>query len=768
MVTAEPLLSIFDEAEKRLAKPFRSPGGKDIWAKWIISNIPKHKIYIEPYAGSASVFFAKDKSDVEILSDKDEAITSFFKFLQTASDADFVWLRAQNWDWGVKRFAQVKNSKPENKRAQIFKFKYINLHSIRGAGTYLDTTDVASGRKDPGKVFLANLEKFRARLKETKIIHGDALDVMRKFDGKETFHYIDPPWKAVGAGEVWRNFDVNAFTDAVKRIKGKALISFQGKLELDDWDSFSKTMAQGGIATDSKQEIYANYGPIKKFEDWPGMDKTITSPDLAGGGRLNPAQGLIGSGIHDPKPIKLPGIIDTTKSSPQELFKQHDLTHINAEEKTRDPDSVQATFGDIVTRHAETVDMLFGKGLVHPPPPDVSGLDAASEKEEQHSAEQPPHFNIDPHLPKKRASKFADALKAESADLLKPFPNEHAARQTDPDKYDKIRRGTLPGAPAGISVIWGVLSDRKSEIQSIRFDKDKFTPAEAKAWLKEHDFKTSLEEATGKKEPPAGHRTAAAWLIEAGPPNEWSGAVAGILGQENRKRVTALWDALKAADKKRALDAWEKNFDAEDVMLELEDAYGDIAKCVIETEDTYPKEVHKFEKRSRFDFPELCGICKAEPAEMDVWFTDQIDNAQSLCLSCLDWASTHEKCMDVPILKLDEEQQVMIGIALEPDEVDAQNDTIKPKTIERTAYNFLADFGKVGGTRLGLMHSKFGDIGLELVSSWIALKDETINGKRVKKGSWLVAVRVTSSALWAKIKSGELTGFSIGGVAAVA
>ena len=41
--------------EKRLAKPFSSPGGKDAWAKWIISNIPEHDVYTEIYAGSASV-----------------------------------------------------------------------------------------------------------------------------------------------------------------------------------------------------------------------------------------------------------------------------------------------------------------------------------------------------------------------------------------------------------------------------------------------------------------------------------------------------------------------------------------------------------------------------------------------------------------------------------------------------------------------------------------------------------------------------------------
>lgn len=80
-----------------------------------------------------------------------------------------------------------------------------------------------------------------------------------------------------------------------------------------------------------------------------------------------------------------------------------------------------------------------------------------------------------------------------------PFPNEHAARQNDPKKYETFRRGTLPGAPAGVSVIWGirnVYGKRTSEIQSLRFDRTKFSVDEAKKWLKDHNFKTSIEPAS--------------------------------------------------------------------------------------------------------------------------------------------------------------------------------------------------------------------------------------------------------------------------------
>lgn len=69
----------------------------------------------------------------------------------------------------------------------------------------------------------------------------------------------------------------------------------------------------------------------------------------------------------------------------------------------------------------------------------------------------------------------------------RPYPNEHAARINNPDKYVEFARDNDEFG-SGIHVIYGILEDRSSEVQSIRFDSEKFTPDEAKAWLEEHDY----------------------------------------------------------------------------------------------------------------------------------------------------------------------------------------------------------------------------------------------------------------------------------------
>jgi len=101
------------------------------------------------------------------------------------------------------------------------------------------------------------------------------------------------------------------------------------------------------------------------------------------------------------------------------------------------------------------------------------------------------------------ATSKADRIKAiqerSAVDLGRPYPNEHAARLTDPDQYDSLRRENGAGGP-GIDFIYGI-KEGESEIQAIRFRSSQFTPAEAREWLAEHDFEPiEFEEATGDGE----------------------------------------------------------------------------------------------------------------------------------------------------------------------------------------------------------------------------------------------------------------------------
>ena len=84
-------------------------------------------------------------------------------------------------------------------------------------------------------------------------------------------------------------------------------------------------------------------------------------------------------------------------------------------------------------------------------------------------------------------------------DAARPYPNEHAARLTDPEQYDELRRENDAGGE-GVDFIYGIKGET-SELQAIRFRVEFFDADQARAWLDENDYQPiEFEEATGVTE----------------------------------------------------------------------------------------------------------------------------------------------------------------------------------------------------------------------------------------------------------------------------
>lgn len=112
----------------------------------------------------------------------------------------------------------------------------------------------------------------------------------------------------------------------------------------------------------------------------------------------------------------------------------------------------------------------------------------------------------------------------------------------------------------------------------------------------------------------------------------------------------------------------------------------------------------------------------------------------------------------VVVTKSDDDKRIVLGVAMEPDETDTHEETVSEDEIEREAHMWLAH----RQTR-GLMHTQIANQEFELYESYVTPADLTIDGQKVKKGSWLMMLHVVDDDIWKQIKNGELTGLSIGG-----
>jgi hypothetical protein len=153
----------------------------------------------------------------------------------------------------------------------------------------------------------------------------------------------------------------------------------------------------------------------------------------------------------------------------------------------------------------------------------------------------------------------------------------------------------------------------------------------------------------------------------------------------------------------------------------------------------------------------MWGIRKTESQTMS---SNEEEPVQKANEAERDWQ--HE----IKILKIAEPtKRLVTGLILEPETPDAQGDIYSEDEVEEAAFDYMSNYRD--GSTLGEMHKKtiknIRDI--ETVESWIQRESAVIAGTPIKKGSWMMTVRVNQDDAWEKVKKGEYNGFSIGGKA---
>ena len=114
--------------------------------------------------------------------------------------------------------------------------------------------------------------------------------------------------------------------------------------------------------------------------------------------------------------------------------------------------------------------------------------------------------------------------------------------------------------------------------------------------------------------------------------------------------------------------------------------------------------------------------------------------------------------MTMNIYKVDEEQRIVYGVVMEPNILDSHSDYTSAEEIEQAAHVYL-----VNSRVIGDQHSE--PASADVVESYIAPQSMHIGEQPVAAGSWVMGVKVHDDEMWAGVKDGSYTGFSIGGFA---
>ena len=112
------------------------------------------------------------------------------------------------------------------------------------------------------------------------------------------------------------------------------------------------------------------------------------------------------------------------------------------------------------------------------------------------------------------------------------------------------------------------------------------------------------------------------------------------------------------------------------------------------------------------------------------------------------------------IIKVSDNGKFVLAPALVPEEEDLEGDVISAEEIEKAAHDYVAEFQNVGIMHQQILQSK----DAVMVESYIMRADVTINGVKVKKGTWMAGFRILNEKIQQAVRDKKITGISIGGI----
>ena len=211
-------------------------GGKWLLAPWIISHMPPHRVYVEPFGGAASVLMRKGKAYAEIYNDLDDEVVNLFRVLRS-NQADRLIEQLKLTPFAATEFFsayEMTDCPVEMARRTVIKsfmgFGSNGVHQATGFRSNSNRSGTTPSREWVN--YPVSLAAVVERLRGVCVLNRDAREVMQAHDGDDTLHYVDPPYlfatradaKADYAHEM-RDEDHRDLLEFLRGLKGKVMLS---------------------------------------------------------------------------------------------------------------------------------------------------------------------------------------------------------------------------------------------------------------------------------------------------------------------------------------------------------------------------------------------------------------------------------------------------------------------------------------------------------------------------------------------------------------
>ncbi len=277
----------------------RYHGGKFLLARWIISHMPEHQTYLEPFGGAISTLLRKPPSYAEVVGDLDTRLQRYFAVLRNPESYAALKRALIYTPFHEKEFKEIRDGKrpadndiEEARQLCVLSFMSHGSDSLspsavpgfRSSVTRTGTTPSHDWSNLPDQ-----MDEIHARLRRVTWMDRDAFELIEKYDTPKTLIYADPPYprstrsQKVKNGKFYHGYAHEFDTDEEHEKLLTVLNNCQSMVMISGYQcELYDDMLSGWVRHDKTSQMD---GKAKKTESlWinPAAQSKQTNPDLFG------------------------------------------------------------------------------------------------------------------------------------------------------------------------------------------------------------------------------------------------------------------------------------------------------------------------------------------------------------------------------------------------------------------------------------------------------------------------------------------------------
>jgi DNA adenine methylase len=212
-------------------------GSKRRLAPRILPLIPDHTCYVEVFAGSAALLFAREEpSAVEVINDLDGELVNLFRVLKHHLEEfcnQFKWavVSRQIFEWSKQTPPEVLT---DIQRAARFYYLQRLCFGSKATGRTFGYSPTTRPRLNLVRIE-EGLSEVHARLHQVVIENLTWESCIARYDRPGTFFFVDPPYLGLAgyeAGGRWEVPDFERLAATLAGIQGKALLTINDHPEM--------------------------------------------------------------------------------------------------------------------------------------------------------------------------------------------------------------------------------------------------------------------------------------------------------------------------------------------------------------------------------------------------------------------------------------------------------------------------------------------------------------------------------------------------------